>query len=547
MSAPMTPRRTVEGWAAQRLAGFLSAQGAAELAVTAERPRQPGHGDFALNLAMQLAGRLHRPPLQVAEDMAALLLPGGPVGAVEVAPPGFINLRLDHAWLVRRLEDVVIAGADWGRADTGAGVRVQVEFVSANPTGPLLFSHGRGAVVGDSVARLLAFTGYEVEREFYVNDAGRQVLLFADSLLAARRGESPPEDGYVGAYIQEIAGELPEAILAGAPDDVRRAVADWGIALYLERDRRELEELGIVFDSWFSERRLYGAWETETLDQVRAAGAITEHDGATWLRFPDGKEDVLFKSTGESTYFLGDLLYHRDKLVRRGFDIAINVWGSDHQNQVRRLKDAVAYFGVAPDRLVILLIQLVRMKSAGEFVRISRRAGNLVLLSDLLEEVGPDAVRYHYLLRGADAPMDFDVDLAREQSNENPVFYAQYAHARLCSVEAVAAESGLEPASVALERLTAPAEVDLVREVMEFPDLVEEAARRMQPHLLPHYAQRLAEKIHAFYHAGTKDPAQRVLGTDPELSGARLYLCLAARQTMANALGLMGVTAPNRM
>ncbi len=503
-----------------RLQPFLDEHGAGDMPVTVERPRQADHGDFALNLAMQLAKRLGLKPLEIAQELAALLTPDATVSGVEVAPPGFINLRLEPAWLVRRLEDVVAAGVDWGRSEAGAGRRVQVEFVSANPTGPLLFSHGRGAIVGDSMARLLAFTGYLVEREFYVNDAGRQVLLFADSLLAARRGEPPPADGYVGEYIKDIALEIPEKVLEGSPDAVRQAVTDWGIQHYLEQDRRELAELGIVFDSWFSERQLYGAWEKETLAEVAGAGLVVERDGATWLRFPDGKEDVLFKSSGEGTYFLGDLLYHRDKLVRRGFDLAVDVWGSDHQNQVRRLKQAVTFFGVDPDRLAIVLIQLVRMKSNGEFVRISRRAGNLILLKELVEEVGADAVRYHYLLRSADAPMDFDVDLAREQSNENPVFYAQYAHARLCSVEAVAAESGAQASAAALERLTDPAEMALVREIMEFPDLVDEAARRMQPHLLPHYAQRLAEKIHAFYHAGTRDPALRVLGADAELAAS---------------------------
>lgn len=545
--APTTPRQAVERWSRERLSGYLEKGGVADVPVDIERPRQPEHGDFALNLAMQLAGRLRRPPMEIAREIATALEPSGPVAAVEVAPPGFINLRLDQGWLVRRLEDVVAAGDNWGRSDFGDGKRVQVEFVSANPTGPLLFSHGRGAVVGDVVARLLSFTGHAVEREFYVNDAGRQVLVFADSLVAARRGQPPPPDGYAGGYIDELAAEVPDALLVGGPEEVRRAVVDFGVRHYLAEFRTQLEQLGIVFDVWFSERGLYGAWEEQTLAEVRRSAEIVERDGATWLRFRDGKEDVLYKANGEGTYLLGDLLYHRDKLVRRGFDIAIDVWGADHQNQVRRLKQAVEFFGVPSERLVVILIQLVRMKSAGEFVKISKRAGNLILLADLLEEVGPDAIRYHYLLRGADAPMDFDIDLAREQSNENPVFYAQYAHARLCSVEAVAAEAGASAAATALERLTESAEIALVRELMSFPDLVAEAARRMEPHRLPYYAHGLAEKIHAFYHAGNSDPGLRVLVADTELAGARLYLARAARQTMANALGLMGVSAPDRM
>ena len=545
--AAITPRQAVEVWAREGLSAYLDSAGAVDVVVNVERPRQAEHGDFALNLAMQLASLLKRPPLEVAREIAAALQPSGPVAAVEVSPPGFINLRLDQGWLVRRLEEVVAAGDNWGRSEFGGEKRVQVEFVSANPTGPLLFSHGRGAVVGDTVARLLSFTGHSVQREFYVNDAGRQVLVFADSIIAARRGEPAPRDGYAGGYIDALADLVPGPLLVGDPDEVRRAVVDFGVEHYLAEFRTQLEQLGIVFDVWFSERDLYGAWEQETLAEVRRSAEIVEREGATWLRFRDGKEDVLYKANGEGTYLLGDLLYHRDKLVRRGFDVAIDVWGSDHQNQVRRLKQAVEFFGVASERLVVILIQLVRMKSAGEFVKISKRAGNLILLADLLDEVGPDAVRYHYLLRGADAPMDFDIDLAREQSNENPVFYAQYAHARLCSVEAVAAEVGVSASAAALERLAEPTEIALVRELMGFPDLVAEAARRMEPHRLPYYAHGLAERIHAFYHAGNSDPAMRVLGADAELSGARLYLAKAARQTMANALRLMGVSAPDRM
>ncbi|MGI8609158.1 MAG: arginine--tRNA ligase [Candidatus Dormibacteria bacterium] len=547
MKAAATPRQEVERWARERLSPYLQEAGASDLEINVERPRQPEHGDFAVNAAMQLAARVKRPPLELAQEMAAALEPSGPVGSVGVAPPGFINLRLDHAWLVRRLEGVIEAGNEWGRSDIGNGKRVQVEFVSANPTGPLLFSHGRGAVVGDTVARLLEFAGYDVEREFYVNDAGRQVLVFADSLIAARRGDPPIVDGYAGAYIDGLAKEIPDGLMEGPDEEVRRAVMDFAVQHYLAEFRIQLEQLGIRYDGWFSERQLYGAWEKETLGEIAAAAEIVEREGATWLRFADGKEDVLYKANGEGTYLLGDLLYHRDKLVRRGFDIAIDVWGSDHQNQVRRLKQAVEFFGVSSDRLVVILIQLVRMKAAGEFVKISKRAGNLILLSDLVDEVGADAVRYHYLLRGADAPMDFDLDLAREQSNENPVFYAQYAHARMCGVAAIAAEVSVKASNDHLVLLTAPAEIAVVRELMAFPDLVAEATRRMEPHRLPYYAHGLAERIHSWYHSGNQDPGLRILVDNVEIAGARLYLAEAARLTMANALGLMGVAAPTRM
>jgi arginyl-tRNA synthetase len=546
VSEPLSPRQAVIAWAQPIVDTYVREQGLARIAVTPERPARPEHGDLALNLGLRLAGPLKRRPLEIAAELADRLRSAGPVGGVEVAPPGFINLRLDPGWVFGSLRGVVAAASDWGRSASGAGKRVQVEFVSANPVGPLLFSHGRGAVVGDTVARLLDFTGHDVEREFYINDAGKQVQVFAQSLLAARNGVAPPEDGYAGEYIRELAAQIPVHLLEGDAGAAEAAVLRWGVDHYLQEFREHLDAIGIRFDHWFSERNLFGEWEADTIAELDRAGVLSRHDGATWMKLGD-KEDVLYKSSGEPTYLMGDLLYHRDKLVRRGFDVAIDVWGSDHQNQLRRLKEALPAFGVDPERFVVILIQLVRMKSAGEFVKISKRAGNIILLKDLVDEVGADAVRYHYLLRSSDAPMDFDIDLARTQSNENPVFYAQYAHARLCGVRAVALEAGLFEDPAAIGRLGAPAELALARELLDFPDIVEEAARERAPHDLPHYGQRLAERIHGFYHAGNQDPAMRVVIEDRELAGARLFLCEAARQTMANLLGLMGVAAPERM
>jgi arginyl-tRNA synthetase len=543
---PMSPRQAVIAWARPAIDGFLAEHGITGVDVRPERPARPEHGDLALNLAMQLAGKLKRPPLEIAGELAARLPEGGPVAESEVAPPGFINLRLDPAWLFQSLASVVEAGTDWGRSLYGSGKRVQVEFVSTNPTGPLLFSHGRGAVVGDTVARLLEFSNHAVEREFYLNDGGRQVRVFAQTLLALRSGQPPPGDGYSGEYMNELAAEIPAELLEGTPEVVETAVLRWGVEHYLEEFKQDLAAIDIRFDNWFSERNLFGEWEQETLAELERAGVIRRHDGATWLVLGD-REDVLYRTGGEPTYLLGDLLYHRDKLVRRAFDVAINVWGADHQNQVRRLKQAIQLFGVDPGRLVVILLQFVRMKSEGAFVKISKRAGNLILLRDLVDEVGPDAVRYHYLLRSADAPMDFDIDLARRHSTENPVFYAQYAHARLCSIRAVAAEAGLSAAPAGLGRLGTASEVALARELLEFPDVVEESAQELAPHVLPHYGQRLAERIHTFYHSGNQDPGLRVVIDDHELAAARLFLCDAARLTMANLLSLMGVAAPERM
>ncbi len=469
------------------------------------------------------------------------------MASVEIAPPGFLNLRLDPGWLVQSLRGVVEAGSEWGRSDVGAGERVQVEFVSANPTGPLLVSAGRGAVVGDTIARLLAAVGHEVQREFYVNDTGRQTELFGQSILARRGGDPPPEGGYQGEYVADLAAEAPDSLFAGEPEGLVAAVTEWAMARVLGEIREDLAAIGIGFDRWFSERELDAAAEREMVEELEKAGHVARHDGAVWIRFPDGKEDVLYKSGGEATYFCHDLLYHRGKLVVRGFDRVVDVWGADHQNQVRRMMQAMELIGVDPKRLTIVVHQMVHLRGDSGLIKVSKRRGNLVLLRDLVEELGSDAVRYHYLLRGADAAMDFDIDVARRQSNENPVFYAQYAHARLCSVRAVARETGVAADPAGLARLIAPGELDLTKELLELPDVVEAAARALEPHHLPHYAQRLAEKVHAFYHAGNRDGSLRVLVDDHELASARLFLCEAARVTMANLLDLMGVSAPERM
>jgi arginyl-tRNA synthetase len=539
---------SVAAWLGPVVAGYLASQGVeAGPELTLERPARPEHGDLSVNLPMQLARVLRRPPLEIAKELAALVPLDGPASQVEVAPPGFINLRLSPAWLFESLRGIVDAGKSWGRSDLGRGEKVQVEFVSTNPTGPLLISHGRGAVVGDTIARLLEHTGHAVQREFYINDAGRQVQLFGASILAARQGEPPPEDGYVGDYIRELAAELPDQLMQAAKDELTQTVTAWGVKRYIDEFERDLRDIGIGFDTWFTERALYGPWEEETLAELEAAGRIARHDGAVWLVLPDGKEEVVYRSSGEGTYFWGDLLYHRDKFLRRGMERVVDIWGADHQNQVRRMKQAMEVIGVDPDHLQVVLIQLVHMRRGTEFVKVSKRSGNLVLLRDLVEEVGPDAVRYHYLLRSNDTSMDFDLDLARSQSNENPVFYAQYAHARLCSVRAVAAEAGVSPDPAGLELLGAPGEVALARELLDFPDVVATAARELAPHHLPHYAQRLAERIHGFYHAGNRDGSLRVVVPDRRLASARLYLCEAARLTIAGALGVMGVTAPEKM
>jgi arginyl-tRNA synthetase len=504
-------------------------------ALVVERTANPTHGDYSVTLPLKLARELHRNPSEIAAELAGrLTFPTG-FADVEVAPPGFINVRLRPSWLQAQVEPIAGAGAAWGRSDLGHQLPVQVEFVSSNPTGPLLFSHARGAVVGDVVARLLEATGFAVQREYYVNDAGNQVRLFGESIRAALRGESVPMGGYQGAYVEEIAQAAAAKLGQNATVE---ALAEFGIGVNLESIRRDLDRLRIAHHAWFSERSLYQGWDQDTMAKLRSLGRVAERDGAVWFVTGGDKDEVLYKRTGEPTYFAADIFYHRDKLEKRGFQRVIDVWGADHQGQVNRLKQALEVLGIDPARLTVILVQLVSVRRGVEILKMSRRAGVGITLEEMLDEVGPDAVRYFFLLRSSDAHMEFDVDLAKEQSNENPVYYAQYAHARLSNVRKFGSAVQAVPA---FERLDSEWELDLLRTIVRWPDVVREAAESLEPHRLAFYANELAAKIHVFY------KNVRVVVDDQPLSAARLRLSEAARVTLANALDLMGVAAPERM
>ncbi len=464
---------------------------------------------------------------------------------VEVAPPGYLNFRLQPAWLRRLLAVIESAGPDYGRAAQGRGTSVQVEFVSSNPTGPLMFHTARGGVLGDVLARTLSFAGFEVQREYLVNDGGTQVRLFALSILARLRGEALPEGGYPGEYVAEIAEAVRASWPAArwqAPDDaVVDAIGDFGMEWVLRTHREDLERLDIRHDRWFSERSLYtSGFAHETMAKLRAAGCVTEHDGAIWFQAPSGAEAVLYRRTGAPTYFATDVFYHRDKLERRRFDRVIDVLGADHQHQIRRLPEALAALGLKPDRLHFLVFQLVTIRRDGRAVRGSRRRGEATLLREMIEEVGPDCVRYFFLLRSADASMEFDVELAKAQSTDNPVYYAQYAYARLTNVLGFAAAAGPR-AAAPLHRLETGWELDLMRHLARWPEVVFGAAAELAPHRLPVYAHDLAAKIHLFYkHC-------RVVTEDARLTAARLQLVRSARVTLGNVLRLIGVGTPERM
>ncbi len=499
-----------------------------------ERTQNPAHGDYSVTLPLKLARTLHRPPLAIAEELAAAMALPAAFGRTAIAAPGFINITLEQAWLQAQLAPIADAGEQWGRSEVGRGIRVQVEFVSSNPTGPMLLSHARGAVVGDVVARVVDAAGFAVQREYYVNDKGRQVRLFGESIAARMQAQPVPEGGYSASYIDEIAREAATRSLPLEPT----ALAEFGMKWVHQRITDDLARLSIHHDNFFSESSLYAGWDQETMRKLRDLGRIVERDAATWFKTDGAKDEVLIKRDGYPTYFWSDILYHRDKFEKRGFERVVDVWGADHQGQVGRVKEALAVLGIDPSRLSVLLVQLVSVKRGEEAVRMSRRAGVGISLKEMLDEVGPDAVRYFFLLRSADAHMEFDVELARRQSSENPVYYAQYAHARLANVLSFGGEV-VGPA--ALERLNSEWELELMRVIMRWPDVVRESAEALEPHRLAFFTDELAAAIHRFY------KNCRVVTEDAPLTAARLLLSRAARITIANALGLMGVSAPDRM
>jgi arginyl-tRNA synthetase len=503
-------------------------------AVIVERTQNPAHGDYSVTLPLKLAKALRRPPLTIAQELAAAMALAPSFGRVAVAAPGFINVTLEPVWLQAQLAPIVDAGEKWGRSEIGRGTRVQVEFVSSNPTGPLLFSHARGAVVGDVVARVLDATGFAVQREFYVNDKGRQIRLFGESIAARLSNQPVPEGGYSGDYVDQIAHEASRQGLSAEP----WTLSEFGIEWVRERMADDLNRLSVRHDRWFLESSLYSGFDQETMQKLKQLGRVVEKEGAVWFKSDSDKDEVIIRRDTYPTYFWSDILYHRDKFEKRGFDRVVDVWGADHQGQVGRVKEALGVLGIDPARLSVLLVQLVSVKRGEEAVRMSRRAGVGISLKDMLDEVGPDAVRYFFLLRSADAQMEFDVDLARRQSSENPVYYAQYAHARLANVLNFGS-SAAGPA--ALERLGSEWELALMRVMMRWPDVVRESAEALEPHRLAFYTDELAAAIHRFY------KNCRVVTDDAPLTVARLRLSRAARTTIANALGLMGVSAPDRM
>ena len=524
-----------------------------------ERPKEREHGDYACNVALRLASSVRRPPMEVAEVIAQRIVRTEPVADVSVAAPGFINITLDSDWQRGQLLSVIQAGDQWGRTDLGAGQRVQVEFVSANPTGPLQVGNGRGAVLGDALAAVLDTAGYDVEREYYVNDAGAQIRLFGRTLLARYqqqfgRKAALPDGGYQGAYMIDLAARIKEASgdrWLESTEDPPSDLQERGLALMIEQIRADLALLRVEFDVWQRESALYdGSGNDSTYDvamqRLRDGGYVVEKEGAVWFRadeLGDDKDNVLIRSSGEPTYFASDVAYHYDKFLLRGFDTVIDVWGADHQGHVSRTHAAVSAVGGDGEALEVLLYQLVHLRRGDERVRMSKRTGEIVTLRELIEEVGADAARFFMLQRSADAQMDFDLEAAASADpRQNPANYVKYAHARCASVLRAGAEAGLAPSPDHLNLLAAEQEAELVSEILRLPELVADMAAKREPHHLTQYAQTLAQAFTQFY-----DHCRIVEPDEPALSGARLTLTRASQAALAAALRLIGVDAPDEM
>lgn len=556
-----------------------------------ERARDPRHGDFACNIALALAKRIGSAPRQLAETIVAALPAHADVAGVEIAGPGFINFSMTDAAFRRVVPAILEAGEVFGRSTVGNGQRIQVEFVSANPTGPLHVGHGRGAAYGATVADLLAAAGFDVHREYYINDAGRQMDILAASVwlrYLELLGEPVrfPDNGYRGDYVPDIARGLLERhgqefrasaaqVTADLPADetqgeggdreahidalVARArrllgaeryriVFDAGLDAILGDIRDDLGGFGVVYDRWFSERSLLESGAVDrVIERLRSAGHLYQTDGAWWFRstdFGDEKDRVVVRENGQLTYFASDIAYHADKF-ERGFDRVIDIWGADHHGYVPRVKAALAALGYEPARLDVLLVQFAVLYRGGEKVQMSTRSGQFVTLRELREEVGNDAARFFYVLRKCEQHMDFDLDLAKSQSTDNPVFYLQYAHARVCSVLRQMQEKGFtwdrERGLGALDRLSEPHEKQLISRLGLYPEALETAALACEPHQLAYFLRDLATDFHAYYNA------HQFLVEDAALRDARLTLIVATRQVLANGMGLLGVSAPDVM
>jgi len=522
--------------------------------VLIEHPQNPEHGDFASGLPLRMARAMRMPPMAIAEKILEHIVPPPQVDKVLIASPGFINFTLREDWLNREVESILAAGEAYGDIELGKGKRVQLEFVSVNPTGPLHVGHGRGAVLGSTLANVLTASGYGVEKEYYINDMGNQIANFGRSLYAryqqclGKEAAMPP-DGYHGNYMidlaKEIVQEQGDRFSLLSESEAASQLAEIGVARMLESIKHDLKLLNVVFDSWFPERSLYvGGQYNKAMELLQSGAYIAKKENATWFEsssLGEDKDNVLVRSDGSPTYFASDVAYHYNKFVERKFDRVIDIWGADHQGHVPRMKAVLKALGCDPEQLKVIICQLVTLRRGEEIVKVSKRSGDIVTLQEVIEEVGPDACRFIFLSRSADSQMDFDMELAKRQSADNPVYYVQYAHARIASILRLAEQREIDCSQGDVSLLTTEPELTLIRRLILLPEIVERVAVTLEPHHLPYYAQDLATVFHSFY------KQCRVVSKDEALTRARLKLVQATQLALAKVLRLMGMSAPEKM
>ena len=522
--------------------------------VLIEHPQTVEHGDFASGLPLKLARAMKMSPMVIAERISEHISPPAEIGKVLIASPGFINFILSDDWLSRQVQSILDAGESYGDTDLGKGKRVQLEFVSVNPTGPLHVGHGRGAVLGSTLANVLAISGFSVEKEYYVNDMGSQIDNFGHSLYARYRqclgqeADMPP-GGYYGHYMIDLAREIVEEegdrFLLLPEQEAASQLAEIGTARMLEGIKQDFVLLNVDFDIWFSQKSLcQGGQYSKAMELLQSGGYVTEKEGATWFEsssLGEDKDNVLVRSDGSPTYFAFDIAYHYDKFLERKFEWVIDIWGADHQGHVPRMKAMLKALGHDPEQLKIIIHQMITLRRGQEIVKASKRSGDIVTLREVIDEVGSDACRFFFLSRSADSQMDFDIELAKRQSADNPVYYVQYAHARVASIIRLAEQRAIDYGEGDVSLLSTEPELTLIRRLVLLPEIVERVAVTLEPHHLTYYAQDLATVFHSFYRQC------RVVSEDKALTGARLKLVKATQIALAKVLHLMGMTAPDRM
>ena len=519
-----------------------------------ERPQNTLRGDFASSAPLKLARTMHMNPMEIAQTIVKFINTENIISNIEIASPGFINITVSSEWLQEQVDIILNSGDLFGSADVGKGQSIQVEYVSVNPTGPLHVGHARGAVLGSVLSSVLEAAGYQVSREYYLNDAGNQIDLFHQSLFATYsqalgKDVQIPDNGYKGHYMIELGRQMAEQhgskFLELQTDEGVSALGSIGVDRMVQEIKNDLDNLQVSFDVWFSEKSLYSEnyYET-TMKKLEEAGHVSKREGATWFvssALGEDKDNVLVKSTGVPTYFASDAAYHYNKFAVRKFDRVIDIWGADHAGHVSRVKAVLGALGLDPDRLDIIIGQMVSLKRNGETVRVSKRTGDMITLKELVEEVGSDACRFFFLARSADAQMDFDLELAVKQSQDNPVFYLQYAYARMAGIIRNAEENQHDLTTGDVHLLATDEELTLIRHLMMLPEVIDSIAQTMEPHHLPHYTMELAVAFHSFY------DRCRVISENEELTSARLKLTKASKINLGRCLSLMGINAPDRM